>query len=131
MSETVRQPVPVDVPAIVDRDPFHELMPPVRQTIGGPLVPRGALPHGAEPYRTIGPFDAASLPQGLRSEHRLKEGTWAVLNLSRGTIGFAWDDPAGGREDLVSPAMLVVPPQVLHHVEGEGPFELTITFHRA
>jgi tellurite resistance-related uncharacterized protein len=93
-------------------------------------VPRGALPPGSEPYRTIGPFDAQSLPQGLRKEHRLKQGAWGLLVLTAGSLRFAWDDEAGGAEDLAAPASLVVPPQVLHHVEGEGPFELTITFYR-
>lgn len=93
--------------------------------------PRGGeLPHGSVAYRTIGPFDAQTLPAGLRAEHRLKEGTWVLLELSEGTLRFVWDDEAGGAEDLVAPATLVVPPQVLHHVEGDGPFSLTIAFHR-
>ena len=96
----------------------------------GPVVPRGMLRPGSEPYRTIGPFDAASLPQGLRKQHRLKEGTWGLLVLSAGALRFVWDDDAGGVEELAAPVSLVVPPLVLHHVEGEGPFELTITFYR-
>jgi tellurite resistance-related uncharacterized protein len=98
---------------------------------GGPIAPRGALPAGAEPYRTIGPFDAQTLPQGLRGEHNLKPGTWGVLELSAGALRFVWDDEAGGVEELAAPATLVVPPEVLHHVEGEGPFALSITFNRA
>jgi hypothetical protein len=35
------------------------------------LAPRGRLPAGSEAYRTIGPFDANTLPAGLRAEHRL------------------------------------------------------------
>ena len=97
---------------------------------GAPAVPRGALPPGTEPYRTIGPFDARSLPQGLRREHQLKDGTWGLLVLSAGSLRFVWDDAAGGADDLAAPASLVVPPQVLHHVEGDGPFDLTIAFHR-
>ena len=94
------------------------------------FAPRGALPPGSAPYRTIGPFDAAGLPQGLRSEHRLKQGAWAMLRLAAGSLRFVWDDAEGGREELTAPATLVVPPQVPHHVEGEGPFELTIAFHQ-
>jgi tellurite resistance-related uncharacterized protein len=95
------------------------------------LAPRGPLPPDCAPYRAIGPFDAASLPQGLRSEHRLKPGTWGVLSLVEGTIGFAWDDGEGGREDLSARADLVVPPQVLHHLETNGAFVLSIAFYRA
>jgi tellurite resistance-related uncharacterized protein len=95
-----------------------------------PIVPRGALPPGSEPYRTIGPFGAQSLPQGLRKQHRLKQGAWALLVLSAGALRFVWDDDTGGAEELAAPARLVVPSEVLHHVEGDGPFELTITFYR-
>ena len=89
------------------------------------------LPDGAEPYRTIGPFGPDTLPRGLLAEHRLKPGTWGLLQLSEGALYFAWDDEAGGTDHLQAPATLVVPPEVLHHVEIVGPFSLTITFHSA
>ena len=95
------------------------------------LAPRGELPAGSEPYRTIGPFDAETLPAGLRAEHRLKEGTWGLLELTDGSLRFVWDDERGGADEMAAPAALVVPPQVLHHVESHGPFTLTIAFHRA
>ena len=96
----------------------------------GLFTPRGRLPAGASLYRAIGPFDSETLPKGLRAEHRLKEGTWGLLNLDGGSLRFVWDDELGGADELTAPARLVVPPQVLHHVEGEGPFALTIGFHR-
>jgi tellurite resistance-related uncharacterized protein len=95
------------------------------------LAPRGDLPATVAAYRTIGPFDAKTLPAGLRAEHSLKEGTWGLLTLSEGSLRFVWDDGQGGAEELAAPAQLVVPPQVLHHVVGDGPFSLTIAFHRA
>jgi len=87
------------------------------------------LPDGAEPYRTIGPFDAASLPAGLRRTHDLKAGTWGKVSLEQGNLGFVWEDELGGRADLTAPDEIVVPPQVPHHVEGND-FRLTITFYR-
>lgn len=95
------------------------------------LAPRGELPADAEAYRTIGPFDPATLPAGLRAEHRLKDGTWGLLALSEGSLRFVWDDAAGGAEDMAAPVSLVVPPQVLHHVQSDRSFALTITFHRS
>jgi tellurite resistance-related uncharacterized protein len=95
-----------------------------------PIAPRGELPLGSTAYRMIGPFDAQTLPAGLRAEHRLKEGAWGLLALTHGSIRFVWDDEQGGVDELVAPVQFVVPPQVLHHVEGDGPFELTIAFHR-
>lgn len=87
------------------------------------------LPDGAQAYRTIGPFDAATLPAGLRRTHDLKAGTWGKVTLEAGNLVFVWEDEAGGREDLRAPAEIVVPPQVPHHVEGDE-FRLTITFLR-
>lgn len=89
------------------------------------------LPEGAEAYRTIGPFDAETLPRGLRAEHNLKPGTWGVVALTEGTLRFVWDAEEGGAEELAAPAEIAVPPEIPHHVEGEGPFLLTITFYRA
>ena len=95
------------------------------------LAPRGELPADAEAYRTIGPFDAATLPAGLRAEHRLKDGTWGLLTLREGALRFVWDDERGGSDDLAAPVCLIVPPQVLHHVETDGPFALEIAFYRS
>jgi len=95
-----------------------------------PVARRGNLPLGLVAYRTIGPFDQVSLPGGLRAEHRLKDGTWGVLDLAEGSLRFVWDDEKGGSDQLVAPARFIVPPQVPHHVEGEGAFALTIAFHR-
>ena len=87
------------------------------------------LPEGVAPYRTIGPFDADTLPAGLRRTHDLKQGTWGKVSVSQGSLEFVWEDAAGGRDKLAAPAEIVVPPQVPHHVEGED-FRLTITFFR-
>jgi len=87
------------------------------------------LPEAAEPYRTIGPFDAATFPEGLRRTHDLKAGTWGILTLTAGALSFVWEDAQGGRESLVAPAEIVVPPQVPHHVEGDD-FTASITFYR-
>lgn len=95
-----------------------------------PVAPRGELPLGSVAYRTIGPFGAQTLPSGLRAEHRLKAGTWGVLDLSEGSLRFVWDDEQGGAHELAAPARFIVPPEVPHHVEGDGPFALTIAFHR-
>jgi tellurite resistance-related uncharacterized protein len=96
-----------------------------------PVAPRGELPPSSVAYRTIGPFGARTLPTGLRAEHRLKEGTWGVIELSEGSLRFVWDDEAGGADEVVAPARIVIPPRVPHHVEGDGPFSLTIAFNRA
>ena len=95
-----------------------------------PVSSRGPLPAAARPYSTIGPFDAASLPKGLRAEHSLKPGTWGLLELTQGALRFVWNDEQGGADEIIAPAQFIVPPETLHHVEGAGPFDLTITFYR-
>jgi len=92
-------------------------------------APRGNLPAQVAAYRTIGSFDAATLPPGLRRTHDLKEGTWGLVQLHEGRLGFVWEDAPGGRLDIGAPAEIVVPPQVPHHVEGDA-FRLAITFYR-
>ncbi len=96
---------------------------------GGPVAPRGELPLGSFAYRAIGSFGAQSLPTGLRAEHRLKDGTWGLIELTEGSLRFVSDDQQGG-DVLSAPATCIVPPQVPQHVECDGPFALTIAFHR-
>ena len=89
-----------------------------------------ALPADATRYWQSRQFDQRSLPAGLTREHRLKEGTWGILTLLSGTIGFNWDDSEGGTIELSAPARIVIPPIVPHHLKIRGPFTLTIDFHR-
>lgn len=98
-------------------------------TAGAGIRP-ASLPAGASPYRTIGPFDRESLPAGLRRTHDLAEGVWGLVELAAGRVAFVWEDGSGDRLELQAPARIVVPPRVPHHVEAEGDFRLTISFHR-
>lgn len=94
------------------------------------IADRGpALPALAVPYRTIGPFEADTIPAGLLRRHDLKPGVWAVLTVVFGTIRFCWDDEAGGERELVAGEAILVPPRVPHHLERRGPVTLDIAFH--
>lgn len=88
------------------------------------------LPVDAVGYWRSGQLDQHSLPAGLTREHRLKEGTWGVVTLLSGTIGFNWDDAEGGAVELSAPGRMVIPPTVPHHVDIRGPFTLEIEFLR-
>jgi tellurite resistance-related uncharacterized protein len=91
-----------------------------------------SLPDGLVCYRELGPFDETSLPSGLRAEHRLKLGTWALLTVLDGSIRFRWDD--GRVPDAVELAAgdsIAIPPALPHHLETHGFFRLVIAFHRA
>lgn len=97
----------------------------------GGLHGRFELPAGLDAYRTLGPFDAGSLPKGLLREHTLKEGTWARLSVRSGAIRFIWDDAGHqeGAEIITAGTLVVIPPIVPHHLEKtDGDFELTVQF---
>jgi tellurite resistance-related uncharacterized protein len=93
------------------------------------IAPRGpALPATATCYRKIGPFALGTVPKGLLREHRLKPGAWGIVKVIAGSIGFAWDDAAGGQHQLGAGSRMLVPPQVPHHLEPEGAVTLAIEF---
>lgn len=97
----------------------------------GLLARPAALPSDVALTRTVGPFDAASLPPGLLREHRLREGSWGLLRLQEGQLDFVWDDAEGGRFNLRAPAEVIVPPCAPHHLELDGPVLVEISFYRA
>lgn len=84
--------------------------------------------EGFRLLRTIGPFDAHSLPPGLLSEHRLKPGRWALLEMLAGEIAFVWDDKAGASIRIAAGEIFLVPPVRPHHLEPLGPFSLRLQF---
>ncbi|WP_283418345.1 DUF1971 domain-containing protein [Sphingopyxis sp. Geo48] len=93
------------------------------------IVQRGPdLPVQARPYRTIGPFDADSIPAGLWLQHELKAGVWGLLSVEEGNIRFCWDDQRGGERLLSAGETILIPPAAPHHLEREGPVIIALTF---
>ncbi len=92
------------------------------------VAPRGPLPDDAQVYRSIGPFDAQSVPRGLLGKHDLKPGAWARLCVTAGSVIFVWDDSAGGSDLLTAGVEMIVPPCIPHHLDLCGPLEFTIHF---
>lgn len=93
------------------------------------MVDRGpALPPGSAPYRTLGPFEGATIPAGLLRQHDLKPGVWGILSVEAGTICFCWDDEAGGGRLLVAGDNMLIPPTVAHHLELRGQVVIAIAF---
>jgi tellurite resistance-related uncharacterized protein len=90
-------------------------------------VPQASWPPQATPYRTVGPWEASEIPQGLLTEHRLKPGTWARLQILRGSVRFVWDD--GASEAIVlCHGTHDIPPEIPHHLELIGDVRLQVTF---
>ncbi|MDZ3830482.1 MAG: DUF1971 domain-containing protein [Sphingopyxis sp.] len=86
------------------------------------------LPSSACIYRTIGPFSADSIPAGLLRRHDIKPGVWGLLSVTAGSVRFCWDDAEGGMRQLVVGDVMLVPPQVPHHLERTGAVTISIAF---
>jgi tellurite resistance-related uncharacterized protein len=93
-----------------------------------PLCDRAELPDGLVAVRTAGPFDTATLPAGLRRDHRVAEHTWGLLRVLAGSARFTMaTDPAVDRQLHAGDAQ-PIPPGVAHAVHVDGPVELAVDF---
>lgn len=93
-----------------------------------PLCDRLELPAGLLVVRTAGPFDADSLPQAIRREHRVAERTWGLLRVLDGSVEFEIAATPTVRRRIRAGAEQPIPPTVPHLVHVEGAFELAIDF---
>jgi truncated hemoglobin YjbI/tellurite resistance-related uncharacterized protein len=93
-------------------------------TVAGPARP------ASRPYRSTPVFDETSLPDGLRREHRTKEGTWGVIRVLSGALRL--HVPGTGESQLLTPEHSgVVAPRQTHWVEPVGPMRMQVDFHDA
>ena len=79
-----------------------------------PLCDRNELPDDLEPIRSTPTWDVHTMPAGLKSEHRLAAGVWAVLTLDQGSGALHWRDMATALEAGVGQP---IPPAVPHRLE--------------
>lgn len=93
-----------------------------------PLCDRAELPGSLRLARTAGPFDASSLPAGLRRAHRTAEGVWAVLRVREGSadVTIETDPPISAR--LGPGENQAIPPAVPHAVTPAGAVILEVDF---
>ncbi|MBV9656116.1 MAG: DUF1971 domain-containing protein [Acetobacteraceae bacterium] len=82
------------------------------------------------PYRVTPVFTEATLPVGLRREHRTKAGTWGVIRVFEGELLLRTLDHGedrvltAGRPGLVSPGQP-------HRVAPLGPMRMQVEFYDA
>ena len=93
-----------------------------------PLCDRAELPSDLTVARTAGPFDAASLPAGLRKVHRVPEGRWGLLRVLDGSLGFIMttDPPVAVR--LCEGDTHAIPPSVDHKLTIDRPVVMALDF---
>lgn len=82
------------------------------------------------PYRSTPIFDEISLPAALRSEHRLKRGTWGLIQVLEGQVKLTYVTPL--REIVLSPGCPGrIDPEQAHFVEPLGPVRMRVDFYDA
>lgn len=92
-------------------------------------VPGGAAVTGAPvPYKSTPVFDGATLPAGLRREHRIKAGVWGAVRALEGRLRYRVLDPTS--EAILDPGHpgLVLPAQ-LHLEEPLGVMRMQVDFY--
>lgn len=82
-----------------------------------PLCDRAEMPEGLEHVRTTATWDPATMPPGLRADHRLAAGVWGLLVVEQATVRFHADTLAATPVDVVAGAPQPIPPGVEHHAE--------------
>jgi tellurite resistance-related uncharacterized protein len=93
-----------------------------------PLCDRAELPEGLHLARTAGPFDADTLPTGLRHGHRVAERTWGCLRVHEGSVWFSMESVPPLRVRVEAGGRQPIPPGVRHALTVDGPVRLTVQF---
>ena len=91
------------------------------------------LPDDLEPYRTVGPFTAETVPTALTRSHATKAGVWGRIKVSAGSLVLARYDGAGTviAEETISAGQTgFVAPGEAHHVTLSEAAEFQVTFMR-
>lgn len=88
------------------------------------------MPDGLVAYKRTAEFDEGSIPSGLKKNHATKPGVWGVIHVVSGQLRY-YIDGLDGREMLLDPESPgIVVPEVLHHVDPDGPVRFFVEFYR-
>lgn len=91
------------------------------------------LPTAVKPYKRTEVFNEATVPPGLLKTHTTKPGTWGLIHVLEGSLGYRLTDPARAPTyEVLTPENPpgVVEPTILHQVELLGPTRFFVEFHR-
>lgn len=76
-------------------------------------------------------FKAETIPSGLLKDHNTKAGTWGLIRVDRGKLGYQMNEPTQQYFELTAPATGVILPQMHHHVEAlSDDVEFVVEFYR-
>jgi tellurite resistance-related uncharacterized protein len=93
-----------------------------------PLCDRAELPDRLRVARSAGPFNAETLPAGLRGDHRVADGTWGLLRVIDGAVRFRMTTDPLLDVRLGAGEEQAIPPGVVHRVAPDGSMEIVIDF---
>lgn len=120
-------------PALPDAGEWGKIQDKRRYLDEGKTAAETSIPRPAsllEEYKRTPEFDADSIPQGLRHDHRTKAGIWGRIVLLDGSLRYCLDDGSGRSWYLAPEREAWIPPDVPHHVEAVGPVRFYISFWR-
>ena len=93
-----------------------------------PLCDRAELPDGLRRVRTAGPFDATTVPPGLRRTHEVAERTWGVLRVLDGSVGIRIATVLPIDRRLSPGDTQPIPPRVPHDLAIDKPVVFAVDF---
>ena len=92
-----------------------------------PLCQMPALPAGAREYKRTATFHEGNVPAGLLRNHQTKAGTWALIVIEAGQLGYTIESPLS--TFLLTPQLTgVIAPTVPHRVTLLGPVGFHLEF---
>lgn len=91
------------------------------------------LPDGMVLYRQTPIFTETTVPVGLLSDHRTKEGTWGMIRVLEGKLAYRIKDARRPyMEFLLTPKTIpaAIEPTITHEIEPCGPVRFVVEFYR-
>ena len=91
------------------------------------------LPDNAVLYRQTPVFTETTVPAGLLSDHRTKEGTWGMIRVIEGKLAYRIKDARRPfMEFLLTPKTIpaAIEPTITHEIEPCGPVRFLVEFYR-
>lgn len=90
------------------------------------------LPSGVVFYRRTPIFTETTIPAGLLSEHRTKEGVWGMIRVLEGALAYrVKDSRRPPMQFMLTPKTIpaVIEPTIAHEVEPCGTVRFVVEFY--
>jgi tellurite resistance-related uncharacterized protein len=95
------------------------------------VIPK--LPDGVVMYRQTPIFTETTVPAGLLSDHRTKEGVWGMIRVLEGKLAYRIKDSRRPYVEFVLTPKTIpaaIEPTITHEVEPCGPVRFFVEFYR-